>query len=146
MKMSFFSLLVDSLNSCVLKRCSNKILFLDVLFFSLHEKRMYLFASADQNWCFPIKGTVLVITTPLTLPTLPTRHNRVMKSSKLEKMISGKVKRLEGYLSNFATGSLKFPFFSKWPFLLIWRFLFFIWNICQEYHPPTPPPSAQWRN
>jgi len=24
-----------------------------------------------------------------------------------------------GYLSNFATGSLKFPFFSKWPFLLI---------------------------
>ena len=29
-----------------------------------------------------------------------------------------------GYLSNFATGSLKFPFFSKWPFLLIWRFLF----------------------
>merc|ERR1712012_902832 len=30
----------------------------------------------------------------------------------------------EGYLSNFATGSLKFPFFSKWPFLSIWRFLF----------------------
>ena len=31
-----------------------------------------------------------------------------------------------GYLSNFATGSLKFPFFSKWPFLLIWRFLFYL--------------------
>ena len=31
-----------------------------------------------------------------------------------------------GYLSNFATGSLKFPFFSIWPFLLTWRFLFFI--------------------
>ena len=30
----------------------------------------------------------------------------------------------EGYSSNFATGSLKFPFFSKRPFLLIRRFLF----------------------
>ena len=25
----------------------------------------------------------------------------------------------DGYLSNFAIGSLKFPFFSKWPILLI---------------------------
>ena len=29
-----------------------------------------------------------------------------------------------GYLSNFAIGSLKFPFFSIWPFLLTLRFLF----------------------
>ena len=36
------------------------------------------------------------------------------------------INQSQGYLSNFATGSLKFPFFSKWPFLLIWRFLFFI--------------------
>ena len=30
----------------------------------------------------------------------------------------------DGYLSNFAIGSLKFPFCSKWPLLLIWRILF----------------------
>ena len=39
-------------------------------------------------------------------------------------MILVGIRYWEGYLSNFATGSLKFPFFSKWPFLLIWRFLF----------------------
>ena len=34
----------------------------------------------------------------------------------------------DGYLSNFATGSLKFPFFSKWPFFVDLEVPFFIWN------------------
>ena len=55
-----------------------------------------------------------------------------------------------GYLSNFATGSLKFPFFLKMAIFVNLEVPFFIWNkknqcaardsFCQEYYPPTPPP------
>ena len=61
-----------------------------------------------------------------------------------------------GYLSNFATGSLKFPFLLKMAIFVNLEVPFFIWNkknqcaargsFGQEYHPPTPPPSTQWRN
>ena len=50
----------------------------------------------------------------------------------------------------------KVPFFLKMAIFVNLEVPFFIWNkknqcaargsFCQEYHPPTPPPSTQWRN
>ena len=112
--------------------------------------------SCSSCWCCSLFAWLCHPRSKVSRSSPQTTHHKISDSQKQHTLITYSPYNHYRLFIKLCHWLSKVPFFLKMAIFVNLEVPFFIWNkknqcaargsFCQEYHPPTPPPSTQWRN